>query len=546
MKKTLQLFTILFITIIAPAFSQNVEIPDTSFKKALISFGVDTNLDKEISVAEAAAIDSLVVEKFEIKKLKGIEAFVNLRYLSCADNLLDTIDLTYNTALKVLDISTNGIKSIDLRNNPKLEHVTGQNDYRLQHIDFSNCPELISFNATSNDLQTLDMTNNPKLEQLGVSIRDVPSIDLTKNTALKDLSIIYGYELVDLDLSQNINLEKCAVWLTKKLKMIDFSSCPMLKSIYLHYSEGTESINITGLLDLAYINISYSRKLSFVDHSTCPNLTTLHMSNNALDSVDVMHNFRLKSLKIGGNKLTKLDVSSLDSLADLECGINDLVTLDLSHNPLLSKLQCHRNHLTVLDFTNNPKLSSLYCSGNMITEFINFQTSRLSTLYCSDNLLTELSIENTGYFGTLNCSHNKLTSLDLSKANTSYLSTVDFTSNPDLHCIQVKDTAYANTKWSEKIDSQSFFSLNCEVVTSTNEDNISAVAIYPNPSSDGVFLLSDHEYVHYQLLSTVGTVKAEGFVIGNVLDFSALEKGFYNLTLSTNTGGVVSSKIIIQ
>lgn len=565
MKYIPSLITCLLFISLTAGFSQNVEIPDISFKNALIAFGVDADSDNEISFAEAEAIDSLVVSEYEIKKLKGIEAFVNLRYFNCEDNLLDTIDLTFNTELTDLDISTNGIVTIDLTHNSKLQHVRAQNNYGLQHIDFSNCPELLSFDATSNDLQTLDLTNNPKLETLEVSIRDVPSIDLTQNTELIKLSLIYAYQLTELDLSENKKLESATVWLTKKLTVIDFTPCTALKSIFMTNNDDIESLYVSNLTQLNSIYINYSPSFSSIDISTCPNLSSLNVNSNNIDSLDLTNNPRLKSLKCGWNNITKLDLSAVDSLSTLECEYNNISTLDLANNTLLYKLQCHQNllteldlannleirsincsnnSLTVLDLTNNTAIYDLTCSNNQITKLINFNTTFLSGLVCNNNLLTELILENTGYFSKLNCSNNNLTTLNLSNAYTRYLNSFDATTNPDLLCIQVSDTTKAKDDWTN-IDAQSYFSLNCGVVAVANEVFKSSVAVYPNPSNDGLFMVAGEAATRFYLLSSTGVV-TEGKIQDNHLDFSTHEKGFYTLTLSNEEGNAVSEKIIIQ
>jgi len=548
MKYILYLSTFFLFCIQTTGFSQNVAIPDTSFKKALIKFGVDTNSDKEISISEAIAVDSLVVSKYDIKKLKGIEAFVNLTYFNCEENLLDTIDLTFNTKLKTLDISTNTIKFIDLTHNSKLEHVRAQNDYRLQKIDFTNCPELISFDATSNDLRTLDLTHNAKLQSLEVSIRDVPSIDLSKNTELIKLSLIYAYLIPELDLSHNTKIENFSLSLTQTIKTIDFRPCTLLKGIFMTNNDKIEAINVSNLSQLNYIRLNYSPFFTGIDVSTCLNLTNLDINSNNISSLNIAKNKRLKSLACGRNNFTEINISALDSLTRLECNNNKLVNLDISKNKFLSTLICNNNKLTALDFTNNLQMSNLYCSNNLIPKLSNLNTRNISSLSCSNNLLTELVIASVSYFSSLDCSNNKLSTLDLSKGNILYIYSFNSKGNPDLTCIQVSDTVLAKTKWSTGIDPQSQFKVNCGAVTGINDLTIpfSSTTVFPNPSIDGLFSISNTEFSTFRLLSSVGHILAEGQIEGNILDFSTQEKGFYNLLLFNGVGGSVRKKILIK
>jgi hypothetical protein len=72
------ILSMLMLAMASISNAQNVNIPDAKFIYALISAGVDTNEDLEISYTEAEAITYLDVKWKEISDLTGIEAFVNL------------------------------------------------------------------------------------------------------------------------------------------------------------------------------------------------------------------------------------------------------------------------------------------------------------------------------------------------------------------------------------------------------------------------------------------------------------------------------------
>lgn len=527
-----RIISFLFLAISSTCISQFIEIPDSNFKKSLIDFGVDTNLDKEISVSEAEAIDSLVVSKYEIKKLKGIKSFVNLHYLNCEDNLIDSLDLSFNTKLINLDFSTNKLKEIDLSANSKLQHIRAQNDYDLESINLTNCPDLISFESTSNDLTALDLTKNTKLEKLDVSIRDVPNLNLTNNKELKYLSIIYAYLITELDLSQNTKLENATVWLTRKLDTIDFRPCPLLKTIFMTNNDNISYLNLANSNNLGYIYISQSNKLKTLDLTPCKNLTSLTCSYNKIEFLDFSKSRRLKSIRCASNQLTELDLSNLDSLTELYCSYNDLDKLDLSFNPLLSRLECANNNLEILNFTNNQKINYLYCSDNKITEFINLNTSLLSRLSCSNNLLKNIKIDKKGYFSTLNCADNKLESLNISNVNTLYLNSFDATGNENLYCIQVNDSAGAATKWT-KIDTQSYFSENCNLIThEKNRSNTIEYDIYPNPTTGTLYLSNELINAEYRVMDSQGKIIIGSTLKTNNLDLSSLNSGIYILVVN--------------
>jgi len=122
MKK--QLF-LSFCVLSLNAFSQNVTIPDANFKNYLISnLEVNTNGDNEIQISEASTYsDSLFCVSLSISDMTGIEAFTNLKFLSCVNNSIANLDLSQNVALEDLICAMNPITSLDLTLNVNLKNL---------------------------------------------------------------------------------------------------------------------------------------------------------------------------------------------------------------------------------------------------------------------------------------------------------------------------------------------------------------------------------------------------------------------------------------
>ncbi len=146
------------------SFSQIVDIPDVNFKNELLIssdtypnrlardlndnfIAVDANNDGEIQNSEAENISYLYIPNLNIISLQGIEAFINLEYLSCDNNQLSTLDLSALTNLKELQANNNNIVSIDFSSNPNLEDILMESN-QLTTIDVSNLHNLdfVSFN----------------------------------------------------------------------------------------------------------------------------------------------------------------------------------------------------------------------------------------------------------------------------------------------------------------------------------------------------------------------------------------------------------------
>ena len=101
----------------------------------------------------------------ELKSLRGIEYFVNLKSLNCFGNQLTELDLTGNPELTNLSCACNQLTELDVTGNPALEGLLCySND--LTELDVTGNPSLISIHCYSNDLTELDVTGNHALKQL--------------------------------------------------------------------------------------------------------------------------------------------------------------------------------------------------------------------------------------------------------------------------------------------------------------------------------------------------------------------------------------------
>lgn len=125
---------------------KNIEFKDAELLKALIADEtINTDNDKEgISRAEAASVEELNIAKM------GISSFDELKYF---------------TKLKVLNISSNQISSIDLSNLKSLNVLRCQNN-QLTKLDISQNSALTTLLCNKNKIDTLDIRGNNNLTDL--------------------------------------------------------------------------------------------------------------------------------------------------------------------------------------------------------------------------------------------------------------------------------------------------------------------------------------------------------------------------------------------
>jgi len=142
--------------------AQNIVFNGTAFKNKLllssasnniakdqngVNIKIDTNLDNEISYAEAAVVYELELESSSINNLDG---------------------LTYFTNLTDLDFHQNAVSSVDLSSLINLRHLIANHNY-LTTIDISALTNILSTDVSDNQLITIYAKNGNNSDTLNFS-----------------------------------------------------------------------------------------------------------------------------------------------------------------------------------------------------------------------------------------------------------------------------------------------------------------------------------------------------------------------------------------
>ena len=161
----------------------------------------------------------------------------NIEYLDCSTNQLTALDVSRNTALKVLYCWDNPLNTLDVNRNIALTDLW--------------CPK--------NQLTTLDVSKNTALEDLNCSTNQLTSLDVSRNTVLKILDC-GETQLTNLDLSANIALENLHVCNTQITKL-DVSANTVLNTLCVR-----NQLTVSALNDL-FRTLPYipETKYAFID-----------------------------------------------------------------------------------------------------------------------------------------------------------------------------------------------------------------------------------------------------------------------------------------
>jgi len=209
-------------------------------------------------------------------------------------------------------------------------------------------------------------------------------------------------------------------------------------------------------------------------------------------------------------------------------------------------------------FTN---LTSLYCSDNLLTSLDVSGLEKLEKLYCEDNKLTSLNVSALTNLQELNCSRNRLTSLDVSNSINlnrlfcSYQSpTLTFTATGNVYsaaialnsptrlaagvtytagtlasisdAIGASDFSVAVAGFAARLEGVFSFAYIGELLQVGIDDNTVQFNVYPNPTTDKVFLSAP---ANVKLFNQQGTLLQSSY--GNEIDLSAYPQGLYILQI---------------
>ncbi len=291
MKKLIIL--LLLFTVLVNA--QIVNIPDANFKNRLVNTicvdtnndstydaDADTNNDGEIQVSEAFSITRLnvsgiyngvlIVPSLQISNMLGIESFVNLQYLNCNYNQLTNLDVSINLELTYLECSNNLLNSLTTFNNILLKTI----------------------NCSYNSLASINIVNNNFLSALYINNNLLSNLNISSNLNLKSLNC--GSNLItELNLFNNTLLDTLDCY-DNLLTNLDISNLFLLQGILMSKNQIT-NFTFPNPLNLYYFNCSFNN-LSQIDVSkiTCdnydfsnnPNLTYINMKNGHQDGCLVL------------------------------------------------------------------------------------------------------------------------------------------------------------------------------------------------------------------------------------------------------------------
>ena len=367
--------------------------PDANFRSWLLqqSYGSDGILTQ----TEIENIERIVLMSQNIRNLKGIEFFTQIELLNCVGNLIDSLDVSKNTALTNIQCSENNLKSLDVSNNTLLETLSCNNN-QLTSLYLSRNTALQSLQCNNNKLTSLNVSNNTALtyldcysNQINGAAMDslVGGLPVITSGSMWDgqMYVIYNQnEGNDMTVAQ-VSAAKAKGWTPK---------------YYVSREEGWQeyagsgpvpgpgpdstsvAINATNFPDANFRSWLLEQSFgtdSVLTKTEIEGATDMIMSGRNIESLEGIGYFKeLIYLYCDNNKLTTLDVSACTKLQALLCNQNNLTSLNVSGCSDLYWIYIYQNQIkgaamdSLIDsmpIARNGQMFVIYCEdeGNVMT-----------------------------------------------------------------------------------------------------------------------------------------------------------------------------------
>jgi Leucine-rich repeat (LRR) protein len=555
---------------------------------AATSMGNGIANDDYVFTNRVNTVTNLQVPNLSISDMTGIEDFAALAFLGVSDNLLTSLDVSFNSQLIKLSCDSNQITTLDISNNTLLEFLScGYN--QLSNIDVTLNTSLIGLTIDNNLISSIDVSNNIALESLSSSGNQLTSLDVSSNVVLTSL-YLQSNQLSYLNIANGNNVNFTIFYSTnnplltcitadastpsiglsgwfKDSQQMFSASCPLTYvpddnlEAYLETHDAIGNLVALGAATsmgngIANDDYVFTNRINTVVRLDVPNLMIsdmtgiedftaieiLNVNNNQVASINLNSNLNLKEFLISSNVLTVLDVSLNNQLKTLGCDNNQITTLDVSNNTLLEAFSCGFNQIVNLNLASNTVLKYLVIDSNQLSSIDVSNNLALESLSSSGNQLTSLDVSANVVLTSLYLQSNQLSYLNIANGNNVNFTIFYSTNNPLLTCI----TADASTPsiglsgWYK--DSQQMFSASCPL-TYVPDDNLEAYLETHDALGNVVALgaatsmgngIANDDYVFTNSINIVTSLQVPSLSIADMTgieDFAALER----LSLNNNT-----------
>lgn len=225
----------------------------------------------------------------------------------------------------------------------------------LERLDVTNNKYLRILDSQTHKLATIDLTKNTELEKLNISSSQaaatISSLDLSKNTKLRYLNCNNLKGIETLDVSSNTELKELYCTATN-VKNIKLGAIGKVQKMDVWNNSNLEPFDIKLLTELTYLRIYGNTKFtSFLDVSKNTKLETIVAGGIDLSgaTIDLSKNAALVDIYFYINKLKNVDflntIPNPEKMIKMQLEKNELTALNVSRFTNLTTLHCYSNKI---------------------------------------------------------------------------------------------------------------------------------------------------------------------------------------------------------
>lgn len=205
--------------------------PDENFLNYIKTSNFDLNQDGKLNQEELEKVTYIYVNMKQIKSLKGIEYFKNLKYLYAEMNYIETLDISKNTNLVVVHCNNNKLTSIKLPNQEENNVLENLEIYgnQLTDINLKNLKALSFLDIGDNYLTNLDLSDNSLVNGFIASNNFIEKITLPNNGEEYQWKTFLASQLYPKDKVKGYNLK----WYLDegKTQVLNPDETPVVKNV---------------------------------------------------------------------------------------------------------------------------------------------------------------------------------------------------------------------------------------------------------------------------------------------------------------------------
>jgi Leucine-rich repeat (LRR) protein len=409
------------LTTVMLDYNQIRAIPDLSELHELTSLSARNNKIYDIGgLTGMRALSRLALDSNQITDVAAIREIVALQELSLSHNkIADPSPISHLTSIIALNLSDNRIAEIGaLKPLSNLESLNlSGNKIRLVK-DLADLKNIKSLKLRANrledavplrtlmSLQELDLLENP-IEQFGF-IEDMVGLNTLYfgGESLNDLDFIKDLKLSTLVIENSPNIDTASLPKLEGLSRLAIVNCEL------------DSIDFLVGFQIADLDLSDNKLTNISALSEIAGISNLRLSNNQITDIETLGDLQeLRRLTLTGNQIS--DASVLGEIRNLTVAYLDdnriTEPLDLRSLESLWILILQRNQISDLGKIVIPKnLRSLYLDDNQIATVDGFDASSLSNLLLSRNEITSLDgLKGLEMLSSLRVSENRLSDISV-------------------------------------------------------------------------------------------------------------------------------------